>query len=241
MRRAFTARFCPLAALRGRTARGPPCEAKLYDVDARSFDHSPTRRTRRQFATTTLRLGAQAPLRPLRTGATGTQSPRDLPACLADGTTARGRSAPAGRPGENRHARGSARPCGTRRRGCARVVVHAQPRRLGRGAARRGRARAGERAPRGRRGAQGGGGRRQGAHARRPQRGRGAAQGPQPRGRALGGAARRACGPARPARRRRRGARESPRRARRGAERARGAHGADRGGSSSASSSASRP
>src|SRR5262249_41505915 len=56
--------------------------------------HAPAARDHRP---PTRRPGARTPLPP---GATGTHSPRDLPACCASGTTARGRAAPAGRPEE---------------------------------------------------------------------------------------------------------------------------------------------
>ena len=191
--------------------------------------------------TTTLRFGAQAPLRPLPQRERPERNPPAT--CLRAAPTAR------------LHGVDGAPPAGPGRPTCSRQYspywdsssgLRSPPScmRSRGGSAEalrsRGGARAGERPPRGRRGAQGGGGRRQGAHARRPQRGRGAAQGPQPRGRPLRGAARRPRGAARPGRRRRRGARGSPRRARRGADASERRASGSSWRSRSASSSASR-
>ena len=218
-------------------ARGPRQSSTMWMHIIRSFADASARAG--SSRTTTLRLGAQAPLNRSRTGERPEHNP-PRPACVPSlRHDCTGSTASAGRPGETDMLEAVLALLGLVVGAALAVVVHAQSRRLGRGAARRGGARAGERPPRGRRGAQGGGGRGQGAHARCPQRGRGAAQGPQPRGRPLRGAARRPRGPARSARRRRRGARESPRRARRGAGRARGTRRRSSWRSSSASSSAS--
>ena len=100
------------AAGRRRRSRARGGEAKLYDVKARSFDHSPTRRCAGSSRTTTLRLGAQAPSQPLPArGATGTPHPAIcLRAPLRHYCTG-----PHGarRPAQgDRHARGSTGPCG---------------------------------------------------------------------------------------------------------------------------------